>query len=87
MELPHSGAWASDVRSSRAMSQLLLLTAVMFVVVIAAWFSPKPYRPWCRAALLVIAAWFAPKSLVWTTPFVVTAALVLTCRKPDSYRE
>jgi hypothetical protein len=75
------------------MSPLLLLEAVMFVVVVvAAWFSPKRYRPWCRAALLVGATGFAPKGsvfmwLVWTTPFVVTAALVLTFRKPASYRE
>ena len=70
----------------------LVAAAVFSTFVIAAWFSPKLYRPWCRAALLVGCTFGAPRSslfvwLVWTTAFVVTAALILTCRKPDAYRE
>ena len=59
-----------------------LLFATFVVVVVAAWFSPKRYRPWCRAAVMVGALGFAPRSsflvfLAWTLFCVATAAFVL----------
>lgn len=64
----------------------------VMIVVVAAWCLPKRFRPWYRAALLVSAAAYMPGStffvwLTWTAPLVVTAALILTCREPDAFRE
>ena len=47
----------------------LLATSVLIDAIMALWFSPKRYRPWCRAALLVV------------------AALVITLRNPDAFRD
>lgn len=74
------------------MSPRLLLTAVTFVVVvITAWFSPKPHRPWFRAAVLMGTSFIAPRSsffvwLVTTTFCLVPAALLVTYREPGSFR-
>jgi len=65
---------------------------LVMIVVVAAWCLPKRFRPWYRAVVLVSATTFAPKSsffvyLLWTVPLVLTAALVLTLRKPGAFHE
>jgi hypothetical protein len=69
-----------------------VFAAVLFVIVgVLPLLLPKTHRSWVRAAILLSCSYFAPKSsfftwLVWTSSFVVAAALVLTLRNPDSYR-
>jgi hypothetical protein len=88
----YTGGLPRDVRSSPAMSPSPLLTAVIFVVVVvAAWFSPRPYRPWYRAAILFGTTYIAPRSslfvyLVTTSFFAVAGVFVLTVREPSSFR-
>jgi len=64
----------------------LLLFGVFAVIVVAAWFSPKRFRPWCRVAVLVGTSFIAPRSsfFIWglsTAICVVTAALILTLER------
>ena len=94
-----SPAFAKHVFLS-AVPLLALILAVMLAVGTVAFIVhgfaklvlPERYCPWVVAALLVGATQFAPKSsffmyVVWTVPLVVTAALILTFRKPGAYRE
>ena len=66
-----------------------IFAAMASVVIVASWFSPKPFRPWIRAALLMGLPYIAaPRSsvfmfLVWTVPFWLTAALIMTLRNPE----
>ena len=67
-------------------------SVVYMLVVVAAWFLPNRFRPWFRAALVASCAYFAPRSsffmwLFWTSSFVGAAALILTLRNPDEFRE
>jgi len=84
MKLP---VWAAALHTFAMIADVLVV-----VLVVVAWAWPKRYRPWYRAALLVGCTYFAPKKsvflwLVTTLFFVVAAAMVLTLRKPDAFRE
>lgn len=82
--LPH---WAAALHTWATVASVVYL-----LVVVAAWFLPNRFRPWFRAAPLASCAYFAPRPsffiwLIWTSSFVGAAALVLTLRNPDEFRE
>lgn len=77
----------------------MLLPAVLTVGMVwsifhvfAKHFLPEPYRPWVVAALVLGALPFGPKKsafmfLAYALSCIVTAALVITLRNPDAFRE
>ena len=84
MKLP---VWAAALHTFAMFADVFVV-----VLVVVAWAWPKRYRPWYRAALLVGCTYFAPKTsaLIWLvtmTSLVVAAAMVLTLRKLDAFRE
>lgn len=84
MTLP---AWVAALHTYATMADVLFV-----VLVVAARALPKQVRPWYRAILLLACTGLAPKYslfawLLWTSSFVLAAALVLTLRNPDAFRD